>query len=355
MINNFSNQVLKWYAAHGNHKLPWRRTKDPYKIWISEIMLQQTQVQTVIPYYNKWNKLYPSFAALSKANLDSLLLIWQGLGYYKRVENILNSSKIITNKFNNIFPNKYDKIIQLPGIGDYTASAILTIAFNQTYIPIDSNLRRIFTRMHMLPTKLQSLQKYKKYGQYYINKENPGDAVQALMDIGRTICKAKKPLCKQCPLAFNCKAYIKNKIALYSIPKLKKIPTYKVVVGCISKKNQFIITKRNKNKLLGNLWELPGGKLHTKEKLSDCLKREINEELNIKINNIAKVGIIKHQYSHFKIIITLFRCKYKSGEPRAIKSQAYKWIKTNQIKSFAFPSATHKLFKLINKNNESNL
>ena len=200
----------------------------------------------------------------------------------------------------------------------------------------------------MLPKHKQNISNYKKIVSLFINKKNPGDSVQALMDIGRTICKPKKPICLSCPLLKICKAYKYDKILQYPITTKKIIPHLNVVVGYIRKNNQFIITKRQKNKLLANLWELPGGKININENSSDALVREVLEELDIQITNLHYVGEIKHQYSHFKLNVILFKCKYLKGEPKPLQSQAYQWITKNEIKDFAFPQATHKLFKLIN-------
>ena len=340
-------QILSWYIKFGDHTLPWRQTKDPYKIWISEIMLQQTQVKTVIPYYKKWIKNYPSIKILSNTSLDHILLLWQGLGYYKRATNILDTAQMLFNDFNNKFPRDYKDMIKLKGIGDYTASAILAIAFNKYATPIDGNLKRILSRLYILSKNRQTIKIFKQYAERCISKNNPGDSIQALMDIGRKICKPKKAQCHICPLQKDCKAYKANKIYLFPMKKSKKIPTFNVAVGYIKYNNKFIITKRLKNKLLGDLWELPGGKIEDRESPIQCLNREIYEELNIKVNNIREVGFVKHQYSHFKVNIKLFICTHHLGTPKAIKSQQIKWISKNEIKHFAFPTATHKLFELI--------
>jgi len=347
-VRNIDVELLQWYSQYGDKSLPWRLYSDPYKIWISEIMLQQTQVNTVIPYFIKWMNQYPNIKKLSLASIDELLILWQGLGYYKRVENILSSAKIITKQYNNILPDNFDDLITLKGIGDYTASAILSIAFKKKYLPIDGNIKRILSRLYMLPKTKQKIANYKKIVSLFISKKYPGDSVQALMDIGRTICKPRKPICIGCPLSTICKAYQYDKILHYPMKTQKILPHFNVVVGYITKNNQFIITKRQKNKLLANLWELPGGKIKNNENLSDALIREVSEELDIKITNLNYIGKIKHQYSHFKLNITLFKCNYFKGQPKPQHSQAYKWITKKEIKHFAFPKATHKLFKLIN-------
>ena len=346
-----SKKLLIWYNNQ-SYDFPWRKNHKAYNIWISEIMLQQTQVLTVIPYYLKWIQKYPDIQLLQKSNIDDLLILWQGLGYYKRVHNIYKSSQRIACDYNNIFPNTYSDLVKLPGIGDYTASMILSIAFAvPKHIPIDGNIKRIMSRINMIPQNKSTLINYKKYTKKYISQSNPGDSIQALMDIGREICKPKSPDCINCPLNDDCNAHLEGQVDKFpSKNRLKKIPHYYVVVGIIFKDDQFIISKRLKGKLLGNLWELPGGKIKENETQTECLHREIKEELDIKIYNVKKIGFINHQYSHMKLTITLFTCEYKTGLAKALSSQEIKWIKYNQKKDFAFPRATHKLFELLENN-----
>ena len=343
------NKLLKWYNLQ-NINLPWRINTSSYRIWISEIMLQQTQVETVIPYYNKWMKIYPTLKDLSKADLDDLLYLWQGLGYYNRVKSIYHAVKMINDKFNGKIPDSYKLLISLNGIGDYTASAILAIAFKKYYIPVDGNIKRIVSRVNKYNNSSKDLDSYKNFTQELVSKQKIGDSVQALMDLGRIICKPKIPLCDICPIQKHCLSYNDDVVDLF--PKKiirKKIPTYNVVVAYILKGEKFLISKRPKTGLLSNLWELPGGKIEKNETKEFSLLREIKEEINIIIKIEQEVGTIMHQYSHFKVIITLFLCTYKSGIAKPKASQALKWINEKEKKEFAFPTATHKLFKLISK------
>ena len=354
-MNNLSKKLYTWFQSESQN-YPWRLNSTPYSIWISEIMLQQTQASTVIPYFNKWIEIYPSLDHLKTAKFDHLIKLWEGLGYYKRVNYIYNSSKIINVEHNNKMPMSYENLIKLPGIGDYTASAILSIAFNQAYPAIDGNLKRVLSRINTLNIQNQKLKIFKSFASTYYSKYNPGIINQSLMDLGRLICTFKNPKCNICPINNYCNAYKTNTIALYpTIKTKKKLPMYNVVVGLIIKKNKFLISKRKSTGLLANLWELPGGKKKRNETDLDCLRREIKEETDITIANPYFIGTIKHQYSHFKININLFKCEYDSGKARSISSQKIKWIFKKNINQFTFPSATHKLFQLLDKKNESYL
>ena len=339
--------LLLWYEK-SNYYMPWRETNDAYKIWISEIMLQQTQVQTVVKYYNKWLQAYPTIQSVSSANIDSLLKLWEGLGYYQRVHNIHEASKMIVKKHKGKVPDTYDKLIELKGIGDYTASAILSIAFNKQYPAIDGNLKRVISRFYALSNSTNMLQTFKDKVLLFMKNKNSGDVNQALMDLGREICTSHLPKCSVCPVSSSCIAYSTNQINKFpeKTPSKQK-PSFDVIIGMIYKKNKFLISKRNNKGLLAGLWELPGGKKRIKENNRDCLKREIKEELDIDINITKKIGEIKHQYSHFKINLIGYHCIYKAGKPKPITSNGLKWITKKNINSFAFPKSTIKLFNLI--------
>ena len=340
--------LLLWYKKV-NFSMPWRKNVNPYKIWISEIMLQQTQVDTVKKYYNSWMKKYPNIDQLAKANIDDILKSWEGLGYYRRAHNILETSQIIVNSNHSKLPHKYSELIKLKGIGDYTASAILSIAFNKKYPAIDGNLKRVLSRLYCIKNTKNSEDKMKRIVIKYMDANICGDINQGFMDLGREICHPTKPKCIKCPLKDYCKAYKTDQISFFPNKKNKIHikPVYDVVVGLIFKDNQFIISKRKKNTILGGLWELPGGKKKNKENNKDCLHREIKEELNITVEIHDQIGIIKHSYTHFSINLIGYFCSHISGNPRPLSSDAIRWVELSSIKNFAFPKSTNKLFELI--------
>ena len=338
--------LISWYKK-SNYKMPWRGTSDPYKIWISEIMLQQTQVKTVINYYNQWINTLPTVEDVAQANIDTILKLWEGLGYYKRAHNIHDTAQIILKKYNSQIPNDYNELISLKGIGDYTASAILSIAFNQRYPAVDGNLKRVISRLKNF-NNIQLKKSIKKIILNLMINSNAGEVNQALMDLGREVCTSNQPKCQLCPLISICKAFKTRQIAKYPEKVAKKPkPEFDVIVGMIYKNNNFLISKRKKDGFLGGLWELPGGKKNPKESHLDCLKREIQEELDIRVDIGNKIGKIKHHYSHFSINLIGYECQYKNGSAKPLSSDKIKWIKTNKIDNFAFPKSTIKLFSLL--------
>lgn len=345
-MNKVGHKLIAWYHKQ-NFDMPWRGTEDVYKIWISEIMLQQTQVKTVIKYYNNWVKSFPTINAVAKSDDQKILRIWEGLGYYQRAHNIHETSQTIVNQHNSKFPKEFNELIKLKGIGDYTASAIMSIAYNKPYPAIDGNIKRVVARLQGVTNFKEIIKLSKKHVLKIMDYHNPSEINQALMDLGREICVSKAPKCYKCPLKSICVARKTQSIEKYSIKaNYSKKPIHDVIVGMIWKNNKILISKRKKEGLLGGLWELPGGKKNNQENHFECLTREIYEELNIKVKINNNIGLIKHHYSHFGINMTGYHCDYKSGSPKAITSDEIKWIALDEIKRHPFPKATLKLFLL---------
>ena len=347
--NNLTKKLLAWYSIY-QRDLPWRKTQDPYKIWLSEIMLQQTQVDTVMPYYTKWINKYPRLKDVAEAEEGELLKIWEGLGYYNRCRNFKNAVDIIMKVYSGKIPSDYDAFIQMPGVGAYIASAVLSIAHDKPHPALDGNVIRVMARF--LKRKRLSpfnkkvihnhIRKWMKYG-------SPGDINQALMDIGSQICKPNQAHCYNCPLENSCFAAQTCSPESYPTPQLhKSIPNYDVVTGVIWQQEKFLILQRKEKKHLGGLWEFPGGKIKNGESHRTALAREIKEECGLKVNIQAKIGSIKHVYSHFSIKMTSFHCVSKNNTTLKT-TQPYMWIKPTQIKDLPFPKANHKLFATLNK------
>ena len=339
------SELLNWFYQN-KRTLPWRRGRTPYRVWVSEIMLQQTQVNTVIPYYKKWIKKYPTLKSFKESNFEDVIKIWEGLGYYSRCHNMFNAAKLI----NSTFPNNYDDLINLPGIGDYTAKTILAIAFKKNLVGIDTNLERIGYRILGLKTKTKRNQKrVVKYLEENQCTNNPGDYNEALMDLGSSLCKASITYCNQCPLKNICKAYASSSPILYPTPKVrKKIPIYDVAVSVIEYKNKILITKRLNKNFLPGLWEFPGGKIEKNETAIETIVREVKEETNLTVSNPIFLGNIKHKYSHFGVNISLF-----ISFPKSIKSlnlsQEYRWIRMKDILNYPLPKANHKMLDILKK------
>ena len=345
----FSTSLLHWYDSN-RRDLPWRKTNDLYKIWLSEVMLQQTRVDTVIPYYKKWVEKFKTIKSVASADGQTLLKLWEGLGYYSRCRNFQKACKIIVNNYSGEIPLDFQKFRLLPGVGDYTASAVFSIGLKQNYPALDGNVRRVMARV----LKIKNITKRNNKRIYntlikWMDRERPGDINQALMDLANSICCVDHALCSTCPINEICMA---NKMSIpESYParmKKKVIPHKEFVAGIIWKGNKFLITKRKENALLGGLWEFPGVEIVSSETPIGSLRRKIKEEWAIDINIKKKVGYIKHAYSHFKITLTLYQCQAQ-GSVKTMNRE-YRWITPAEIKIFPFPKSNHKLFNVLNSN-----
>lgn len=345
----FSRNLLSWFSKN-KRQLPWRKTKDPYKIWLSEVMLQQTQVETVIPYYIKWIDRFPSIQHVANSKSDSILKYWEGLGYYQRCINFRKSCQIIVSERNGEFPNELEEFLKLPGVGIYTASAVLSISYNYPIPLIDANVNRVISRF-LAKDNIITAQKnlFLSFLKKIISKKKPGNFNEALMELGSQICKNINPLCNNCPISYDCKS---NQMGIQNLfpkkIKKKKKQLVKVVTGIIWKKEKFYIQKRFNKKHLSNLWEFPGTKLKNNESLIVALKRGVMKDIGSNIIIKNKIKTIKHDYSSFSIELTLFNCIIDGIISN--NNSNYNFIRPSEINLYAFPKANHKLFDYIEKN-----
>ena len=333
MSVTFSNKLINWYN-HNKRDLPWRKTKDPYKIWVSEIILQQTRIEFGIKYYNKFLKRYPDVKNLANTKEMDLMKIWEGLGYYSRAINMLKTAKIVLNSFNGVFPLEYEQLIQLPGVGDYTASAISSICNDELQVVVDGNVLRFLSRMHKIDLPIESIKTkkyFKKLGFKLIQDVKPGDFNQALMDYGSTICKPKKFDCNSCLFSIDCKAYNSNSVENYPVKKKKiklkdRFLNYVVVV---TNDNKTQIKKRDSSGIWKNLYEFP--LIETKIETS---AKQISKELDLNLKDLLSVKKINHRLSHQLLHITFFVYKvdYKLDD----------LVDINALASYPFPKPINK-------------
>ena len=345
-----ADKLLAWYDAH-LHSFPWRGINDPYKTWLSEVMLQQSRVQTVIPYYNRWVDMFPNIRSVAKAKVGSLLKMWEGLGYYARVRNFHLACKTVMNKYSGEVPNNSDLLSTLSGVGPYISGAIMSIAFNYPIPAVDSNAMRVVSRLSAIAgSASSSKKKVAMVLSSLICNVRPGDFNQAIMDLGREICTPKHPACNVCPLSGFCTAAVNNTVDKYPVKaKSREKSHYRVAVGIIWNNNDILISRRREKGLLGGLWEFPGGKIIDGETATKCIVREVREKLGVQVRPGAFLKQIKHTYSHLSITLDAYHCDYIDGAPRAFGCSDWRWIKPEQISSFPFPMANHKLFDQVHK------
>ncbi|MCJ7693790.1 MAG: A/G-specific adenine glycosylase [Anaerolineaceae bacterium] len=334
-----SERLLAWYATNAR-ELPWRSDPQPYKVWISEIMLQQTQVDTVIPYFNRWLTAFPGIEALAEGSEQDILAVWEGLGYYSRARNIKKCADILMSQFKGKIPSDPVLLQKLPGIGHYTAGAIASIAFNQEAIALDGNIKRVYARLMDLALLVDSRDGKKALTDFawvQLPAGNAGEFNQALMDLGATVCVPANPKCHICPLSECCQSFFNNTQQERPIKKIRqKIPHYTVTAAVIVRNGMLLIAKRPVDGLLGGLWEFPGGKLQPEDvDLQACLKREIREELGAQIIVGKPYGVYKHAYTHFKITLHAFLCSLSDGShPEAIQPEQVLWVHPDSLGEF---------------------
>ncbi len=343
-------RLLAWFDANARD-LPWRHTQDPYAIWLSEIMLQQTQVDTVRAYYARFLKRLPTVAHFAAASLDTILKLWEGLGYYTRARNAHKAAKQVMKEFEGEFPQTVEGLMQLSGIGRYTAGAIASIAFGVRAPLVDGNVVRILCRifcLHGNPTTSTMQKTLWTLALDLVPRKRPGDFNEAMMELGATCCFRQSPDCEHCPLKPHCQAYEKGvQMVLPERVKRKPRPRYQVAVGVIYKRGRILIDKRKPEGLLGGLWEFPGGKKKSGESFTQALKREVREELDIEIQVKDKLIVVDHAYTHFEVQLHVYACEYESGQPKCLACTDIKWVFPSQLDRYAFPTANRKIFPTI--------
>ena len=341
--------LLAWYDHHAAD-LPWRRPSDAYPIWLSEIMLQQTQVETVKPYFARFLAAYPTVEALAAAPLDDVLKLWEGLGYYSRARNLHRAAQIVAQQ--RYFPTNAAELQQLPGIGRYTAGAIASIVFGERAPVLDGNVIRVFSRLTDLEadvTQPKTQAKLWALAEQWLPDKRPGDYNQALMELGRTVCKPRSPLCSACPLTAHCLAFQRGTQAQRPVKKARAAtPHYDVTAGIIwNEQGEILIAQRPLDGLLGGLWEFPGGKQESGESLPECLQRELREELGIEVAVGELFTVVHHGFTHFKITLHAFTCRYLSGPPQALGVHKWAWVTPDAFDSYSFGKADRQVVRAL--------
>lgn len=333
-----ANQLLQWYA-HNARSLPWRGHPDPYAVWVSEIMLQQTRVETAIPYFERWMERFPNVAALAAATQQEVLAAWEGLGYYSRARNLHRAAQVVMAEHHGELPSNVDILRRLPGIGRYTAGAIASIAFGQDEPALDGNIRRVLARVFNVTEPARSPageRRLWELAEAHLPRGQAGAYNQAMMDLGAAICTPRAPDCPHCPLAELCQARAlgvqEERPVLEARPAT---PHYIVTAAVIEHEGRFLIAQRPPDGLLGGLWEFPGGKLEPGEDLVSCLQREIHEELKAAVSVGGSLGVYRHAYTHFRVTLHAFRCQLANGrQPQPLQAHALRWVTPAELPEY---------------------
>jgi A/G-specific adenine glycosylase len=351
-----SDKLLSWWDT-GHAQLPWRENANPYAVWVSEIMLQQTQITTVLPYYDRWMARFPTIQSLAAASIDEVLKLWEGLGYYSRARNFHAAAQTVVHDLDGRIPQTVPELMKLKGIGRYTAGALASIAFDQPAPVLDGNVIRVLSRLYDLPddvTQTATKKQLWQTAEQLVPQQRPGAYNQALMELGQTICLSSTPKCHQCPLADLCLAKANGTQLDRPVrPPCRQTPHYEVTAAIIWREDgRFLIAQRPFEGLLGGLWEFPGGKQEPGENLPETLKREIDEELALTIEVGELLTIVKHAFTHFRITLHAFHAQLIKGQPQNIGVAAHAWVQLADLDNYAFAKTDRQIIKALRHERE---
>jgi A/G-specific adenine glycosylase len=349
-----ASRLLTWYQAN-KRTPPWRDHPDPYAVWVSEIMLQQTRVETVIPYFEKWMRLFPDVRTLAEASEQEVLNAWEGLGYYSRARNLHKAAQLVAKQHNGELPRDLDELRKLPGIGRYTLGAIASMAFGMDVSALDGNIKRVYARIFDVLEPVDSPAGEKllwELADEYLPKGHAGDYNQALMDLGATICVPKNPRCLICPVMKLCKARQNGTQNERPVLKPKKeVPHYTHAAGVIIEQGKVLLARRPSKGLLGGMWEFPNGRVNDDpaKELPSVLKTEYKLRVQLKKDKAAQkkgpLGTVQHGYSHFSVTVHVFPCELISS----LKETNLKWVSLNTLQEYPMGKIDRQIASLIAK------
>jgi A/G-specific adenine glycosylase len=348
---SFARRLLDWFAAEARD-LPWRRNRTPYRVWLAEVMLQQTQVDTVAPYYERFLAHFPTVASLAQAPLREVLKLWEGLGYYARARNLHAAARQIVAEHDGQIPNTFEALLALPGVGHYTAGAVASIAFGRDVPAVDGNARRVLARVFAVREDVSRSAAQRKLETLAGELLPPGKAGpfnEALIELGATVCTLRAPACDRCPLRASCQARVAGEQEALPIRRPRKRPPHYDVTAAVTvdERGRVLVAQRHASDMLGGLWEFPGGKREDGETLPECLAREMREELDLAVEVGEQLVVVEHAYTHFRITLHAFRCRVVSGEPRCLDCAAFRWVSVAELDALPMSVADRKIARIV--------
>lgn len=343
--------LTRWYQKN-SLDLPWRKTVDPYRVWVSEVMLQQTRIETVIPYYNRFMEKFPDVRKLAGSDVQQVLKLWEGLGYYARARNMHKAAQIICERFQRRLPDTREELRKLPGIGGYISAAIASISFRIPAAVVDGNVKRVLARLFMDATPVNATDgknQFENYAARLLDPDQPGDFNQAIMELGQRICKPKNPVCSDCPVQEFCMVFQAGQVGQYPVRVVKKsVPLKKMNYAIVFQGKKCLLLRRPFEGLLGGLWEFPGYEQERQtnqpeKQLADMIRRMTG----IRISVVEKIGIATHAYTHFKVTANIYNGYYKSGEICLNGPTEHQWILPEEIHHYPCHKLIHKIFPML--------
>lgn len=354
-IKSVQEKLLTWFR-NTNRKLPWRVTYNPYHIWISEIMLQQTQMERGVNYFNNWVKRFPDVNAVADADENEIMKMWEGLGYYARARNLHAAAKTLKKDFNGELPCDHDILLSLPGIGPYTAAAISSIACNCDIPVVDANVMRVYARLFdiEIPVKeKRARQQIENIAVQLLPKGKARRFNQALMDFGGLVCLPRSPQCDGCFLQGDCLSYLRGTVSSRPVVgEGKKTILISMATAILEHDGKVFIQQRNSQDIWGGLWEFPGGRIEEGETAEDAVVREYMEETGFTVTVCEYVTTVTHYYTRYKVVLQCYLCRLESvvGKdriPTLTAAQDSVWVEPDQLEGYGFPSGHRKLLEFI--------
>ena len=338
--------LLTWFAAHAR-LLPWREARTPYRVWISEIMLQQTQVETVQGYFERFMERFPTLEALAAAPLEAVLKVWEGLGYYSRARALHRAAQTVQERHQGQLPADLGALRALPGIGPYTAGAIASLAFELPVPAVDGNVRRVLARVLALadprPARLEAAVRA------WLPPEKAGAFNEALMELGALVCRPQRPQCAECPWCDLCRARALGQPEAFPLKKPRKtLPHYDVVAAVtVREDRRVLVAQRRPQDMLGGLWEFPGGKREDGETLEAALGRELQEEMGVTLEVGEQMTVVRHAYTHFRITLYAFECRLSAGEPQCLECADFRWAALDELSTLPMAVTDRRIARVV--------
>ncbi|MFB6356966.1 MAG: A/G-specific adenine glycosylase [bacterium] len=348
------SRLIKWFQNEARD-LPWRMTDDPYKIWVSEIMLQQTRVGTVLDYYDSFLEQFPAVYELANADRDDVLKQWEGLGYYNRARWMHDAAQQIINEYDGEMPVDHEERLKLSGIGEYTSAAIGAFAFGQSKPVVDGNVKRVISRLFGIDNPVDRTDTERRIAhvleEMLEGVDSPGTLSEAIMELGALVCKPGTPNCERCVVSDNCKAFKDNLQEMLPVTGDSVEKTHhEIAVGVLVKGEHVLIARRPEDRMLGGLWEFPGGKLEGDETEVEALQRELNQEFGIEAHVGPKLDTIEHTYSHMTINLHVYVCTHGGSELERKKDEPWEWAQPENLGEYAFPGSNQSIVSTIQEN-----
>lgn len=336
-------RLLPWFEAN-RRAMPWRTRRTPYRVWVSEIMLQQTRVDTVRPYFDRFMKRFPSVKSLAAAPLQDVLKLWEGLGYYSRARNLHRCARLLVEQHGGRFPRTFEMLCTLPGVGPYTAAATGSLAMGLHVPVLDGNVMRVLTRLTACGDDIRkpaTQRRLRTLAETLLVPDRAGETNEAMMELGALICLPRKPACTNCPLRDACEARRLGDPEGYPVkPPKAKVPHRHVGAGVVvDRRGRILVAQRRDDAMLGGLWEFPGGGQEDGESMAECIRRELKEELGIEVRVGPQLCIVSHAFTHFTMDLHAYWARIERGRPRALECADHRWCTPAEIRALPLPRA----------------